>query len=151
MSNPLNLTAPVDTLAMEFTREFDAPREVVFRAWTDPVRLAQWWGPHGFSNPVCELDPRPGGADGLRVQRIHRRRRIEDALFTAAGGNDDFFRRVLSGNGKARAAGEHEQGTAAESADEHGWRVSTMQQAMCRRRPACTAASAQRLQFLLHE
>jgi len=44
------------------TRVFDAPRELVFKAWTDPKHLAQWFGPRGFSNPVCELDPRPGGA-----------------------------------------------------------------------------------------
>ncbi|MGA9852411.1 MAG: SRPBCC family protein [Gammaproteobacteria bacterium] len=44
------------------TRVFDASRELVFRAWTDPEHLARWWGPQGFTNPVCELDPRPGGA-----------------------------------------------------------------------------------------
>jgi uncharacterized protein YndB with AHSA1/START domain len=44
------------------TRSFDAPREVVFKAWTDPERLKRWWGPAGFTNPVCEIDPRPGGA-----------------------------------------------------------------------------------------
>jgi uncharacterized protein YndB with AHSA1/START domain len=43
------------------TREFDAPRELVFQAWTDPKQLAQWWGPKGFTNPVCEWDARPGG------------------------------------------------------------------------------------------
>ena len=50
------------------TRIFDAPREVVFKAWTDPERLKLWWGPTGFTNPVCELDVRPGGAI-----RIHMR------------------------------------------------------------------------------
>lgn len=44
-----------------FTREFDAPRELVFRVWTDPVHLARWWGPAGFTNPVCEFEARPGG------------------------------------------------------------------------------------------
>jgi uncharacterized protein YndB with AHSA1/START domain len=44
------------------TRIFDAPRELVFRAWTDPVRLKRWWGPKGFTNPVCDVDVRPGGA-----------------------------------------------------------------------------------------
>lgn len=44
-----------------FKREFDAPRSRVFKAWTDPKRLARWWGPEGFTNPVCELDARPGG------------------------------------------------------------------------------------------
>jgi uncharacterized protein YndB with AHSA1/START domain len=43
-------------------RVFDAPREIVFKAWTDPKHLAQWWGPNGFTNPVCELDVQPGGA-----------------------------------------------------------------------------------------
>ncbi len=44
------------------TRVFDAPREIVWKAWTESERLAQWWGPHGFTNPVCEVDLRPGGA-----------------------------------------------------------------------------------------
>jgi len=43
------------------TRTFDAPRERVFAAWTDPKRLAQWWGPRGYDNPVCDMDVRPGG------------------------------------------------------------------------------------------
>src|SRR5947207_8136522 len=50
------------------TRKFDAPRTVVFRAWTDAAQLAQWWGPKGFTNPVCEVDLRIGGAI-----RIHMR------------------------------------------------------------------------------
>ena len=43
-------------------RVFNAPRERVWKAWTDPRQLAQWWGPAGFTNPVCEADLRPGGA-----------------------------------------------------------------------------------------
>lgn len=45
-----------------FTRTIDAPRELVFAAWTEPRALARWWGPAGFTNPRCELDARPGGA-----------------------------------------------------------------------------------------
>src|ERR1700675_291772 len=44
------------------TRIFDAPRALVWTAWTDPRHMAQWWGPKGFTNPVCEMDVRPGGA-----------------------------------------------------------------------------------------
>jgi uncharacterized protein YndB with AHSA1/START domain len=40
---------------------FKARREVVFKAWTDPKLLAQWWAPHGFTTPLCEVDVRPGG------------------------------------------------------------------------------------------
>jgi uncharacterized protein YndB with AHSA1/START domain len=43
------------------TRTFAAPRELVFKAWTDPQHLMQWWGPHEFTNPYVEVDPRPGG------------------------------------------------------------------------------------------
>ncbi len=43
------------------TRVFQASREVVFAAWTDPTHLAAWWGPRGFTNPVCEVDMRVGG------------------------------------------------------------------------------------------
>ena len=50
------------------THVFDAPRLLVFKAWTDARELAQWWGPKGFTNPVCELDVRVGGAI-----RIHMR------------------------------------------------------------------------------
>ncbi len=44
------------------TRVLDAPRGLVWKAWTDPKHMAQWWGPNGFTNPVCEMDVRPGGA-----------------------------------------------------------------------------------------
>ena len=47
---------------LTITRVFDAPRSLVFKMWTDPKHMAQWWGPHDFTNPVCELDVRPGGA-----------------------------------------------------------------------------------------
>lgn len=43
-------------------RIFDAPRSLVFKAWTDPEHVAQWWGPKDFTNPVCEIDAKPGGA-----------------------------------------------------------------------------------------
>jgi uncharacterized protein YndB with AHSA1/START domain len=43
------------------TRTFNAPRELVWKAWTDPQMMARWWGPKGFTNPVCEMDVRVGG------------------------------------------------------------------------------------------
>jgi uncharacterized protein YndB with AHSA1/START domain len=53
---------------LTLVRTFSAPRALVFEVWTDPKHLAQWWGPQGFTNPVCEFDPRVGGAF-----RIHMR------------------------------------------------------------------------------
>jgi uncharacterized protein YndB with AHSA1/START domain len=46
---------------MILTRVFDAPRELVFRAWSDPAHLVKWWGPKGFTLPGCEMDFRTGG------------------------------------------------------------------------------------------
>lgn len=53
-------TASVKEAIIE--RIFDAPRELVFKMWTEPAHMAAWWGPKVFTNPVCELDARPGGA-----------------------------------------------------------------------------------------
>ncbi|RHX83840.1 SRPBCC family protein [Leptospira stimsonii] len=43
------------------TRIFDAPRELVFKAWTDPEHLMRWWGPKNFTSPACRIDFRVGG------------------------------------------------------------------------------------------
>lgn len=48
-----------NTVVLE--RVFDAPRDLVYAAWTEPDRLAQWWGPKMFTNPVCRVDARVGG------------------------------------------------------------------------------------------
>jgi len=47
---------------IKIERTLDAPRELVWQAWTDPDHLSQWWGPHGFTAPLCQWDARPGGA-----------------------------------------------------------------------------------------
>ncbi len=46
---------------IHMSRILDARPSRVLRAWTDPRAVAEWWGPYGFTNPVCELDARPGG------------------------------------------------------------------------------------------
>jgi uncharacterized protein YndB with AHSA1/START domain len=50
-----------ETERMVVTRVFDAPRELVWKAWTEPEYVMQWWGPKGFTSPVCEMDFRVGG------------------------------------------------------------------------------------------
>ena len=44
-----------------FRRVLNAPRELVFEAWSDPEHLADWWGPRGFTTTTSEFDLRPGG------------------------------------------------------------------------------------------
>jgi uncharacterized protein YndB with AHSA1/START domain len=52
---------------LTITRVFDAPRALVWRAWTDPAQIAQWWGPRGVSTPLdlIHMELRPGGAANL--------------------------------------------------------------------------------------
>lgn len=47
------------------TRVFDAPLELVWKAWTDPEHIVQWWGPDHFTSPSAEMDFREGGTARL--------------------------------------------------------------------------------------
>jgi uncharacterized protein YndB with AHSA1/START domain len=53
---------------MTLTRLINAPRDVVFRAWTDPAQVEKWWGPKDFTNPVCKVDAMPGGEILIHMQ-----------------------------------------------------------------------------------
>ena len=53
---------PAEDRVLILTRVFDAPRALVFQAWTRPAHLARWWGPKDFTLPTCEQDFRAGGA-----------------------------------------------------------------------------------------
>jgi uncharacterized protein YndB with AHSA1/START domain len=55
------ITTSVGEREFVFTRTFDAPRELVFKAWTESEHLRHWWGPKGFTFGVARLDLRPGG------------------------------------------------------------------------------------------
>jgi len=55
------LTTSTPLRTVEITRIFDAPRELVWRAWTDPQQMMRWWGPPTFTAPVCSMDLRVGG------------------------------------------------------------------------------------------
>jgi uncharacterized protein YndB with AHSA1/START domain len=60
-TNALKVTLPSDTQIL-LTREFNAPRHLVWEAMTKPELVKQWWGPRGTELSVCEIDLRPGGA-----------------------------------------------------------------------------------------
>jgi uncharacterized protein YndB with AHSA1/START domain len=57
-----SVAAAPATYALVIERIFDAPRELVFQAWTDPAHLVHWLGPRGFTGAVIQMDVRPGGA-----------------------------------------------------------------------------------------
>jgi uncharacterized protein YndB with AHSA1/START domain len=71
------ISAASDADGIVIVRVFDAPRELVFKAWTEPDRFAAWFGEHGSSIPLegISMDPRPGGAWSALM--IHGPERIE--------------------------------------------------------------------------
>lgn len=50
-----------DKAEMVMERIFNAPRELVFKAWTEPEQLAQWWGPQGWTTTIPKMEVKPGG------------------------------------------------------------------------------------------
>ena len=102
------------------TRVYDAPRELVFAAFTDPKHLAQWWGPNGFTTTTSAFDLRPGGVWRFVMHgpdgRDHQNRITFDEvvpparlIYRHAGGEDVEpvqFNQTLTfedlGNGKTR-------------------------------------------------
>jgi uncharacterized protein YndB with AHSA1/START domain len=61
MATAVSLDLDKDPRSIIGMRVFDAPRDLVFSAWTDPKHLAQWWGPNGFTTTTSSFDFRPGG------------------------------------------------------------------------------------------
>ncbi|MBI5670572.1 MAG: SRPBCC family protein [Chloroflexi bacterium] len=57
----LNLVAEPGSYEIRMTREFDAPREQVFKAMTDPALVPRWWGPSSVSTVVDRMEVKPGG------------------------------------------------------------------------------------------
>jgi uncharacterized protein YndB with AHSA1/START domain len=97
-TNVTSVHTPTDR-EIVITRTFDAPRELVWEAWTKPEHLAQWWGPRGFSTTIEEHDFRPGGRfkqmmhgpDGTNYPNLSVFREIvplERIVYTHGGGKE---------------------------------------------------------------
>jgi uncharacterized protein YndB with AHSA1/START domain len=73
-------TAAQQELEITITRIFDAPRELIFKAWIEPEHVAKWFGPAGFEIPreSVEIDPREGGSFSLRM--VHPESGMEYSL-----------------------------------------------------------------------
>ncbi len=90
----------VYTLVIE--RIFDAPRELVFKAWMDPTHLIHWLGPRGFAGTIIKMDAHPGGAyrfhlhsaegveywmQGIYQEIVAPERFVRTCVWTDADGN----------------------------------------------------------------
>jgi uncharacterized protein YndB with AHSA1/START domain len=58
------------TREVTLTRVYDAPRDVVFKAWTDPDEIAKWWGPEGYGASSAQIDAQPGGEFVIVMQGV---------------------------------------------------------------------------------
>jgi uncharacterized protein YndB with AHSA1/START domain len=61
-NNLTKITAKPGEREVVVTRVFDAPRELVFKAYNDPKLIPQWWGPRKYTTTITKMDMRPGGA-----------------------------------------------------------------------------------------
>lgn len=65
---------------LSITRTLNAPIDLVWKVWTEPEHIAQWWGPNGFTNTIHRMDIKPGGEwdltmhgpDGTNYKNTHR-------------------------------------------------------------------------------
>jgi uncharacterized protein YndB with AHSA1/START domain len=62
------MTAAADDRDLVLTRLIDAPREALYRAWTEPELLKQWFAPLPYTTPFAELDVRPGGSNSITMR-----------------------------------------------------------------------------------
>jgi uncharacterized protein YndB with AHSA1/START domain len=102
---------------LTIVRIFDAPRALVFRAWTDPKMMAEWWAPKRFTNPVCEVDVRIGGALRIVMRGPDGWEHPMKGVFTDVVKNE----RIVFTNIAVDAAGNHLlEGVTTVSFEEHG-------------------------------
>lgn len=110
------MNAPLPALTLE--RVFAAPRELVFRAWVEPHRLAQWWGPYGFTVEACKIEPTPGGAlhietrlpDGQLHRIVGRFTEVEPPAVIAFDGGAETEEGELLAGGHTRVSFDEEDG-----------------------------------------
>jgi uncharacterized protein YndB with AHSA1/START domain len=72
---------PIKSKEMTTTRLLEAAPALVYRAWTEPDQLAQWWGPNGFTNTIHQMDVRPGGAWRLTMHGPDGTDHLNESVF----------------------------------------------------------------------
>lgn len=98
-----NTITSVKDRELTVSRIFDASRELIFQAWTDPEHLPHWWGPKGFTITVQEIDVQPGGVwryimhgpDGVDYDNkiiYHEVVRPERLVYSHGDGEEEHFR-----------------------------------------------------------
>ncbi|MEH7307892.1 SRPBCC family protein [Neobacillus drentensis] len=97
-----NTVTSIEGRELVVSRIFDAPRELVYKTWTDPEHLPHWWGPKGFTITVQEIDVKPGGVwryvmhgpDGVDYDNYIEYIEVvspEKLVYSHGGGDDEPF------------------------------------------------------------
>ena len=83
------------------TRRLDAPRERVWKAWSDPGEVTKWWGPHGFTSPMCRMDFREGGETHVCMRSDQSRDLYDTWTYTSIETPEriEFVQRFADENG----------------------------------------------------
>ena len=68
MASENDIATDLEQRTLVIERIFDAPRDLVFKAWTDPNHMRHWWGPRGFDSTVLAMDFRIGGAYRIQMR-----------------------------------------------------------------------------------
>lgn len=94
---PAASTGSISERELTASRVIDAPRERVFRAFSDPARLARWWGPTGFTNTFHEFDLRPGGRWRFDMHAPDGARYPNESVFVEVAAPERVVIRHVSG------------------------------------------------------
>jgi len=94
--------APPPDRDVVITRLFDAPRERIWAAWTDPEQIVKWWGPRGFSLTIHEMDVRPGGVWRSTMHGPDGTDYLNDCVFTEVVPPARIAYRLTGGTTEAR-------------------------------------------------
>lgn len=88
------------------TRVFDAPREMVWEAWTDAEQIVKWWGPHGFTLTIDAMDVRPGGVWKSTMYGPDGTEYLNDCVFTEVVRPERIVYTLIPGRKRDRTAQE---------------------------------------------
>lgn len=91
------------------TRVFDAPREMVWEAWTDAEQIVKWWGPHGFTLTIDAMDVRPGGVWKSTMYGPDGTEYLNDCVFTEVVRPERIAYTLIPGRKHDRVAQERDR------------------------------------------
>src|SRR5579883_285686 len=107
---------------MVVTRVFDAPRELVWKAWTEPKYVMQWWGPKDFTAPVCKMDFRVGGKSLCCMKSPDGQEFWNAIEYIESAYDVTLFEDLGNGQTKLTFIGNEPMADARESGQLEGWK-----------------------------